>query len=149
MNDQASRILPSNFIELCTMRARKAVCAMTWNSKTNREEILGFRFNPLIADWPICKQAEAEGWAKELRSALIHSIRQQMFKGEEIDVAKALPPEWWINDTRRHAERYRLAADWQIKNLPASFNARRFVGQIMASGDDLSEQSKRMTGDRE
>lgn len=109
MNDQP-RVLPPNFLEICERRARKAVCASTWNDRTNREEIVGFHFNPMIADWPICQQAEAEGWAKELRAALIHSVRQQMFLGQDLDVAKAIPPDWWVRAARNNAERYRMAA---------------------------------------
>jgi hypothetical protein len=141
------RILPPNFLEICERRARKAVCATAWNDKTGREEIVGFRFHPLIADWPICKQAEAEGWAKDLRGALIHSVRQQMFLGQEIDVAKALPPDWWLKQRRKDAKRYRLAAEWQEKNLDSTFDARKFVGRLMASGDDLTERSKAMLGE--
>jgi hypothetical protein len=147
MTEQQPRILPPNFLEICERRARKAVCATAWNDKTGREEIVGFRFHPLIADWPICKQAEAEGWGKDLRSALIHSVRQQMFLGQEIDVAKALPPDRWIAETRRNAERYRKSAEWQEKNLTSTFNARKFVGRLMASGDDLTPRSKAMTGE--
>lgn len=149
MTEQPARILPPDFLAICDRRARKAVCAMAWNPNTKRDEIVGFRFNPLIADWPICRQAEAEGWGKELRGALIHSIRQQMFQGQDIDVAKALPPDRWVADTRKHAERYRLAAEWQAKNLPTTFNARKFVGKVMAAGEELSERSKAMTGDAE
>jgi hypothetical protein len=120
---------------------------MAWNPNTKRDEIMGFRFNPLIADWPICRQAEAEGWAKELRAALIHTVRQQMFQGQDIDVAKALPPDRWISDTRKQAEKYRLAAEWQAKNLTTTFNARKFVGKVLATGEALTERSKAMTGD--
>lgn len=147
MTEQQSRILPQNFLEICDRRARRAVCSVAWNETTKREEIVGFRFNPMIADWPICKRAEAEGWARELRGALIHTIRQQMFVGKEIDVSDALPPERWINETRQRAERYRKAAEWQAENLSATFNARKFVGNLMAAGDDLTDRSKAMTGD--
>lgn len=147
MTEQPARILPPGFLEICDRRARKAVCAMAWNPNTKRDEIVGFRFNPLIADWPICHQAEAEGWGKELRSALIHSIRQQMFLGQEIDVAKALPPDRWVADIRDRAAGYRKAAEWQAANLPSTFNARKFVGKVMAAGEDLTQRSKAMMGD--
>jgi hypothetical protein len=147
MTEQLSRILPPNFLEICDRRARKAVCAMAYNDKTGRDEIVGFRFNPLIADWPICKQSEAEGWGKDLRSALIHTVRQQMFLGQDIDVAKALPPDKWVNQRRKDAERYRKAAEWQANNLTATFNSRKFVSNLMASGESLTERSKAMQGD--
>jgi hypothetical protein len=147
MTEQLSRILPPNFLEICDRRARKAVCATAWNDRTQREEIVGFRFNPLIAEWPICKQAEAEGWGKELRAALIHSVRQQMFLGQDIDVAKVIPPDRWIKETRRHAERYRKAAEWQEQNLPTTFNARKFVNRVLRSEGELTDRSKAMTGE--
>jgi hypothetical protein len=148
MSEQQSRIMPPGFLEICDRRARKAVCDTAWNDNTKRDEIVGFRFHPMIADWPICRQAEAEGWARELRAALIHSVRQQMFQGQDIDVAKAIPPERWIKETRKNAERYRKAAEWQEKNLPSTFNARQFLGRLMASGDDLTDRSMAMAGDR-
>ncbi len=147
--EQPSRILPPDYLALTEFQARKAVCAMVWNPKTKRDEILGFRFNPVIADWPICKQAEAEGWGRELRSAMIASCKRMMFAGEGLDPAKAIPNAKWIEETRKNAKRYRLAAEWQEKNLPATFNARKFVGSLLASGDDLTERPKKMTGEDE
>jgi hypothetical protein len=149
MTEKPTRFLPPNYIEACDFQARKAVCAMAWNPKTKRDEIMGFRFHPMIADWPICQQAEREGWARELRSAMIATVKRMMFAGEAPDPARAIPNEEWIKDTRRHAERYRKAAEWQAKNLPSTFNARKFVGSVMASGDDLTERSKRMMGEKE
>jgi hypothetical protein len=107
---------------------------MSFNPKTNKDEILGFRFNPLIVDWPICKQAEAEGWARELRAALIHSIRQQMFQGQEIDVAKAMPPERWIKATRHNALRYELSAKWRDRAVEECGSVDRFL-QIKRPGN--------------
>jgi len=126
---QPPRILPPNFLEICDRRARKAVCGD-----------VGFRFNPAIADWPICKQAEEEGWAKDLRSALVHSVRQQMFLGQDIDVAKALPPDWWVRDRRKDADRYRLAAEWRDQNDVKKSKRTTFKG--------LSQTSIRMTGEQ-
>jgi hypothetical protein len=147
MTEQPSRVLPPDYIALCDFQARKAVCAMRWNPKTKRDEIMGFLFHPLIADWPICQQAEREGWARELRSAMIATVKRMMFAGEAPDPARAIPSEKWIEDTRRHAERYRFAAEYQKNHMPDTFNARKFVGRILASGDGLTERSKAMTGD--
>jgi hypothetical protein len=147
MSEQPSRVLPPDFVAFCNRRARKMICASAWNDKTGREEIIGFRFSPVIADWPICKQAEAEGWGKELRAAMIASMSRAMRKGENPEIRDVVPQADWIKTTRANATRYARAAQWQEKNLDSTFDARKFVGRLMASGDDLSQRSKAMTGD--
>jgi len=137
MTEQPSKFLPPDFIQTCDFRSRKAVCAMAWNPKTKRDEIMGFRFNPAIADWPICQQAEDEGWARELRSAMIATVKRMMFAGEAPDPARAIPNEKWIEDTRRHAERYRLAAAQQAGTQPKRTGSFR----------TLTQRSKAMQGD--
>lgn len=149
MNQQTPRTLPGNFVELCDWRARKRICASAWSDKTKRDEIIGYRFHPLIADWPICREAEANGWGKELRAAMIATLARAMRAGYDPDLRDVIPKEDWLNNTRRNAERYRKAAEWQAQNLPAAFDARRFLGRIMASGEDLTEQSKRILGESE
>jgi len=144
---EAPRVLPPDFVALCDRRARKMICASAWNDRTGREEIVGFKFHPLIADWPICRQAEAEGWGKELRAAMIATMARAMRANDSPDVRDVIPNETWIKQTREHAKRYAQAAQWQNENLPSMFNASRFVGSLMASGDDLTDRSKAMTGE--
>lgn len=141
-------VLPPDFVALCDRRARKRICATTWNEKTGREEILGFRFHPLIADWPICREAEANGWGRDLRAAMIATLSRAMRHGDDPELKDVLPKDDWIANTRKNAERYRKAAEYQAQNLPSTFNARKFLGSLMASGEDLTEKSKSMAGDR-
>ena len=138
MSEQ-KRTLPENFIELCDRRSRKAICAYAWNDRTKRDEIIGFRFHPSIADWPVCKQAESEGWGKELRAAMIATLSRAMRAGDNPELRDVIPRPDWIEMTRNNAERYRLAAEWRDGNEAAKGKRSSFF--------NLSPTSIRMTGE--
>lgn len=134
---EAPKFLPPDFVAICDRRARKMICASGWNPKEQREQIIGFRFNPAIADWPICRQAEEEGWARELRSAMIATMSRAMRHGDSPDIQAVIPQDDWIKKTREHAERYRLGVAHQA-GMPVTA-----TGRFRA----LSERSKRMMGE--
>lgn len=166
--------LPPNFLSLCDLRARKIVCAQAYNDKTKRDEIAGFKFNPAIADWPVCRQAEEEGWARELRGAMIATLKRMMFNFEEPDLARAVhmilnaktgaPGETWEAATRAQARRFALAKEWRERAVEECGSVERFIALKRLSGSSvatarqrrsaggtfssLSSVSLRMTGER-
>lgn len=155
---QQPRILPADFIETCDRRARRAICAQSWNPKTKQDEIVGFRFNPAIAHWPLCRQAEAEGWGKELRSAMIATLKRAFFAGANPDLSEVVPRPDWIEKTRERAAVYRAAEEWQTARIDENGTLDRWlaqhrpknVGPAYSKGrsfTSLSDVTRRMTGD--
>lgn len=136
---QAPKLLPPDFVAICDRRARKMICASVWNPKSEREEILGFRFNPAIADWPICRQAEDEGWGRDLRAAMIATMSRAMRHGDNPDIQAVIPQDDWIKQARKNAERHRLGIAHQ-SGMPLTVTGRFRT---------LTERSKRMMGEDE
>lgn len=149
-------VLPPNALRVIDGRARRIVCDEVLHEKTKQMEVVGFRFNRRIADWPICRQADEEGWSSALRSALIDTLKRMMANGVEPDPAQAIElickakmddGRLWVDCTRKSAERYMMAREWQAQHLPEMFNARKMVRNIVGKGDGLTEQSRRMVGE--
>lgn len=171
-------VLPPNAHTIFKKRARKIVCDEAWNEQTKEMEIVGFRFNPAIANWPICRAAEAEGWASDLRQQMISTLYQMMFHGQEPDPERAVKMvlgskmsgsnKTWEETTREHAKRYALAKEWRDRVCEEYGDMDRFMktkrppgnamqgngakaSRMVAPGGfkSLSNVSLRMTGEAE
>lgn len=169
---QMMMVFPPNAIKLFDRRARDIVCDKSWNDKTNQNEVIGFRFNPRIADWPICREAEADGWARDLRSTMIATLKRMMAYGVEPDPARAIEMivaakmssgRTWLEETRTQARRYALAKEWRTRAVEECGSVERFIAVKRLSGSSvgasravrrggaswsaLSDVSLRMTGE--
>lgn len=166
-------VLPPNAWKLFEKRARDIVCDQAFHEKTKQREVVGFRFNPEIANWPVCRCAEAEGWAADLRQAMIRTLQQMMLHGEEPDPRRAVKMvltakssgggKTWEEATREHARRYALAKEWRARAVEECGSVERFIAVKRLSGSSvgaaravrrggaswsaLSDVSLRMTGE--
>lgn len=155
MGDEAkpAQKLPPNWLALCDLRARKIVCAQAYNERTKRDEIVNYRFNPVIANWPVCRDAEAEGWAKELRGAMIATLKRMMFNGVDPDPAEAvnmilnaktsIPGVTWEQATREQAHRYALAKAWRDRAVAECGTVERFISVKRLAGSSVANSPPR------
>jgi hypothetical protein len=101
---------------------------------------------PIVGEWsvhfrshPRVREAEAEGWARDLRAACVAECKRRLMKGEDPGEPDDLMPkrkEWW-DGVRSQAARERAAT-------AARDNNDRLAGTANAVLTDLS---KRMTGE--
>lgn len=99
--------------------ARCHVNGMRLHGRSKKMEPASGEFSNRFASHPWCREATAEGWARELRSHLILTVKRRIMLKEPYDVIEGLmPPKEWVEQAKFNAARYRAAADWQKKNMP-------------------------------
>ena len=78
---------------------------------------------------PIVKQANEQGWAKDLRQHLIRTVRRQMLRGEPYDDIDRLMPDkdsiWFWRDK---AQRENSAAEWREQIIEQYGDLDTFLG---------------------
>jgi hypothetical protein len=101
------------------------VCETEHNPKTNRREPIGFKFSARFRSHPWAQQAEAEGWAKELRSHLRYAVKKRILgemakKNPDLNVnlivphiSEVMPDRDWVEKAREQARRYAEAKAWR------------------------------------
>lgn len=108
-----------NSIEQTDYRARLFVNGLTDEidkdgQRTGKKIIHTANWAPAFRDHPTVKQAEREGWGRELRSHCVMAVTRAMFAGRPHHVIESLMPDAkWIDHTRQNAERYALAKEWR------------------------------------
>lgn len=93
------------------------------------------KVTPLTGRWharfdghPWVMAAEAEGWGRELRSAIVQHLKARMHTQQKAfvwpQIEELMPDGNWIEYTRRQAEAYAIARQWQADraglNQPAA-----------------------------
>ena len=112
-------------------------------------------WGPQFRGHPLVRQAEAEGWGRDLRQHCIRVVRRQMFvKQDHSDIDKIMPDDKSIEHWRKQAARVR-AADERLRVLaarvvsgldrPAVFRARgqqsAAAGLVRAHGPSVGARS--------
>lgn len=99
--------------------ARCHVNGMRLHGRSKKMEPASGEFSNRFASHPWCRDATVEGWARELRSHLILTVKRRIMMKQPYDVIEDLmPPKEWVEQAKFHAARYRAAADWQKQNMP-------------------------------
>lgn len=94
--------------------ARAHVYGMRRHGITGKMEPANGEFSQRFATHPWCREATTEGWAKELRSHLVLTVRRRIMTGERYDVIEDLmPPKEWVAVAKQNAERYASASKWR------------------------------------
>lgn len=75
-------------------------------------------WGPQFRGHPLVRQAEAEGWGRDLRQHCIRVVRRQMFvKQDHSDIDKIMPDDKSIEHWRKQAARVRAADEWRAEVL--------------------------------
>lgn len=108
-----------NIVSIAEWKAANFVCASARNPKTGKYEPIGFEFAIRFRGHPWVEASEREGWAKELRSHLRHTVKRRILEGKPYDVIEDLMPDKaWIEAARKQAERYAAAAAYRDQQQP-------------------------------
>ena len=97
--------------------ARCFVNGMRLHGRSKKMEPASGEFGPKFENHPWCREATMEGWARELRSHLILTIKRRIMLGQSYDIIEELmPPREWVDQAKLDAARYTAAAKWQKEN---------------------------------
>lgn len=150
--------------DLAAYKARCAIQGTVKNDKTKSIEPKSGAWSEEFASHPTVQLAEAEGWSKELRSAVFPVVRKRMMDGLPCAIINDfMPSEKWIKDTRERVAIEREAWIWQqqqperIVPKGSTFKAMTTVAPFSGMQHEsrnqylhrapLTERSRRMMGD--
>lgn len=99
---------------LAAYKARCFIQGTIKNEKTHSIEPHSGHWSPIFLDHELVQLADAEGWSKELRSAVFPPVRFMIMNGKTVDKIGALmPSESWVRATREQAAVTRAGQEWQ------------------------------------
>ncbi len=105
--------------ERADYNARCYVNGMRLHGRSQKMEPASGEFSNRFASHPWCREATTEGWGRELRTHLIHTVRKRIMTGQPYDIIEDLmPPREWVEVAKQNAERYQAASSWQKQNMP-------------------------------
>lgn len=154
--------------DLAAYKARCFINGTQINPVSHVTEPKSGHWSALFLDNPTVQLADAEGWSRDLRSAVFTPVRQRIMQGLACDdIAKLMPDEKWIAAARKKAATERAAAEWQHQQ-PMPTNATKGVLKPLVTGKapfkamqhsspnrylhrnppGLTDRSHAMTGDR-
>jgi hypothetical protein len=100
--------------ELADYRARCFVYGMRRHGITGKMEPASGEFASRFATHPWCREAITEGWAKDLRSHLVMTVKRRIMLGKPYGIIEELMPNReWVDAAKQNAARYRSAAEWR------------------------------------
>lgn len=127
-----AKVWPEDHLERIDRDARAFVCGTRWHEAERRMVPASGEWGPAFREHPWAQEAERDGWALALRSAVIATVKRRMLADEPYDDVPALmPSQRWIEDRRAWAERARSAAAQRAEliaehgSLDAALGARR------------------------
>lgn len=94
--------------------------------KTGRKVIHTAHWSPVFIGHPWVDAAEAEGWGRDLRMAVIRAVKRRMMVGQpHHDIDQLMPSKDWVDFVREKAARERIAVQWrnEIAEKYGSFDA--------------------------
>lgn len=98
--------------------------------RTGKKIIHTAHWAPAWRDHPIVRQAEREGWGRELRSHCVMAVSRAMFAGRpHHQIEEMMPDANWIKHTRQNAERYELARAWRDEMVAKHGSMEAFYGR--------------------
>lgn len=162
--------------ELADYMARAFVCGLVEQvlvdgTLTGKKVVQSARWHPRFVGHPWVDAADAEGWARDLRTAVIAETRRRIMAKEAYhDVNLLMPDAGWIAHQRAMAEKYAAAKKWRDEvteshgSVDAWLNKHRGGGrgeprplaapmrdvfEAMQKNSQLTERTRRMMGDDE
>jgi hypothetical protein len=105
--------------ELADYMARAFVCGLVEQvlvdgTLTGKKVVQSGRWHTRFVGHPYVDAADAEGWARDLRTAVIAETRRRIMAKEAYhDVNLLMPDAGWIKHQRAMAEKYAAAKKWR------------------------------------
>lgn len=94
--------------------ARVFVYGMRRHGITGKMEPASGEFATRFATHPWCREATTEGWAKDLRSHLVMTVKRRIMTGQPHHVIEELMPNReWVEAAKQNAARYASSAKWR------------------------------------
>lgn len=127
------------FMKLCDYRARCYVQGSAYHEKLKSMQPVTGGWSVQFKSHPRVLEAEAEGWSRDLRAALVAECKQRLMRDQDLGEPDDLMPkrrEWW-EGVRAQAARERASDLAMSSGGPVRGPARAA----------LSEVAKRMTGE--
>lgn len=108
----------NNPLENADYRARVFVNGLTdeirQGVRTGKKVVHTAHWAPAFRDHPMVRQAESEGWGRELRSHCTMAVSRAMVAGRPHHIIEDhMPDAAWVAHTRNNAERFALAKAWR------------------------------------
>jgi hypothetical protein len=90
------------------------VYGMRRHGVTGKMEPASGEFSSRFAVHPWCREATTEGWAKELRSHLVLTVKRRIMTQAPFHIIEELmPPKEWVDNAKHNAQRYAASAKWR------------------------------------
>jgi hypothetical protein len=106
-------------VRICEHRARCHVQGSAHHPKLKCIQPLSGRWSVHFKSHPRVIEAEAEGWGRDLRAAIVAECKRRLLEGKDFGEPDDLMPtrrEWW-EGVRANAERFRLAEIYREQTL--------------------------------
>lgn len=137
--------------------------------RTGRKVIHTGHWSPHFMDHPWVQASEEEGWGRDLRMSVVHTVKRRIMAGQPYhDIDQVMPTKDLVEFWREKAAREREAAAWQEQHFikhdgkqneprPLADATRAVFRNMQRSSPnrfhmkplaELSEVSKRMSGER-
>jgi hypothetical protein len=120
-------------------KARVVICGLRRASSPNNPEMHGKmivasgEWSPHLRSHPLVRQAEAEGWGRDLRQHCIRVVRRQMgCRLPYDDLDSIMPDDKAIKHWREQAERYAKAAKFRAEMIAEYGDYQNFLAQNKA-----------------
>jgi hypothetical protein len=105
--------------ESAEFQARCFVNGTEWHEKMQRMEPMAGLWSVRFRGHPWVIDAEREGWARDLRSAVVTLVKRAILIGikpKDIEVTRVMPQKDLVDYWRREAKRTQSAAKWRAEN---------------------------------
>jgi hypothetical protein len=117
-------------------KARVVVCGLRQAKSPNNPDLDGKmvvatgEWSPRFRGHPLVRQAEVEGWGRDLRQHCIRVVRRQMGCRLPYDDLDAIMPDAKaIKHWREQAERYAKAAEWRARMVEGFGSYENFLAK--------------------
>ncbi len=112
--------------EKCDWRARCWVCG-TYRDSEGKITNQSAQWAPRFQDHPWVRDAEIEGWGRELRGHVIMALAKRMLIAQHSfrypAIEDLMPDAEWVKNTRMRAHVNAAGAEWQAENLKVKKSA--------------------------
>ena len=118
-------------------KARCFIQGTAKNDKTKSIEPKSGAWSEDFIDHPTVQLAEAEGWSRDLRSALFAPVRQRIMDGKPCAMINDfMPSEKWIATTRQRVAIENRAQAWQAAMMDKYGSMERYTAAVSRSLPD-------------
>lgn len=125
--------------ETADFRARVFVNGMVdeikHGERTGRKVIHSGHWSPHFSDHPWVQASEDEGWGRDLRMSVVHTVKRRIMAGQPYhDIDQLMPRKDWVDYVREKALREKAAMAWrdEMTEKHGTFDA--FMTRVKGDG---------------